>query len=80
MEHLPAEVEGRSSSTIAPHDNNRAKDVWSTVGGTIKPSFELIVTTPIDALPFADLAPRVERIKALTAPIPRTARNGGPAG
>lgn len=54
--------------TIAPHDNNRAKDVWSTVGGTIKPSFELIVTTAIDAMPFADLPPAVERVAALVAP------------
>jgi len=79
-EHLPTEVAGSVLLTIAPHDNNRAKDVWSTVGGTIKPSFELIVTTPIDALPFADLAPRVERVKALTAPIPRVPGNGRPAG
>jgi hypothetical protein len=53
---------------IAPHDNNRAKDVWSTVGGTIKPSFEVVVTTASDALPFANLPPAVERVKALVAP------------
>ena len=44
--------------TIAPYDNTRAKDVWATVGGAIKPSFELIVTTAGDASPFVDCRPR----------------------
>lgn len=69
-EHLPAEVAAPVQLAVAPHDNNRAKDVWSTVGGTIKPSFELIVTTPIDALPFDVLPPAVERVAALVAPHP----------
>ena len=45
--------------SIAPYDNTRAKDVWATVGGAIKPSFELIATTAGDALPFLDLPPAV---------------------
>jgi hypothetical protein len=71
-EHLPAEVTSGIQLMVAPHDNNRAKDVWSTVGGTIKPSFELIVTTATDALPFAELAPAAERISAMVAPHPRS--------
>lgn len=67
-EHLTAEVTSPIQLAIAPHDNNRAKDVWSTVGGTIKPAFELVVTSPIDALPFVDLPPAVERIERLVAP------------
>ncbi|MEO7125116.1 MAG: DUF4255 domain-containing protein [Nakamurella sp.] len=66
--NLPDGMVSPIQLTVAPHDNNRAKDVWSTVGGTIKPSFEVIVTTPIDALPFADLPPAVERIRSLVAP------------
>ena len=58
---------------VAHHDNSRAKDVWSTVGGTIKPSFELVLTTAGDALPFVELAPAVERISRLVAPTPRPA-------
>ena len=55
--------------TIAPYDNTRAKDVWSTVGGAIKPSFELIVTTAGDASPFVDLPPeRSSGFAALVAP------------
>ncbi len=66
--NLPLTVDSGVQLAVAPHDNNRAKDVWSTVGGTIKPSFELVVTTATDALPFADLPPRIERIKSMLAP------------
>ncbi len=69
-EHLPADISAGVQLAVAPHDNNRAKDVWSTVGGTIKPSFELIVTTASDALPYVDLPPAVERIEGMLAPIP----------
>ena len=67
-DHLPETMAAPVQLSVAPHDNNRAKDVWSTVGGTIKPSFELIVTTPVDALPFEALPPAVERVAALVAP------------
>ena len=66
--NLPAQVNAAIQMAVAPHDNNRAKDVWSTVGGAIKPSFELIITTPTDALPYEDLPPAVERIEGLVAP------------
>jgi hypothetical protein len=67
-DHLQTAVVSPIQLAIAPYDNNRAKDVWSTVGGTIKPSFELVVTSAIDALPFEDLPPAVERIESLLAP------------
>ena len=69
-EFLGVEVNAGVQLTIAPYDNTRAKDVWSTVGGVIKPSFELIATTAADATPFVDLAPPVQRIAALLAPHP----------
>lgn len=71
-EHLPDDIASPIQLAVAPHDNSRAKDVWSTVGGTIKPSFELIVTSTIDALPFIDLPPEVERIEGLVAPHGRS--------
>lgn len=74
---LSEDVAAAPQLAVAHHDNSRAKDVWSTVGGTIKPSFELVVTTPIDALPFEDLAPRVERIRAMVAPQPAQRLGGG---
>lgn len=70
-EMLEGEVNANIQLTIAPYDNTRAKDVWSTVGGAIKPSFELIVTTAGDASPYFDLPPSVERVSALVAPLPR---------
>jgi hypothetical protein len=69
-EHLGVELTAGVQLVIAPYDNSRAKDVWSTVGGAIKPSFELIATTAGDATPFHDLAPAVERVAALVAPYP----------
>ena len=67
-EHLPADMLSGVQLAVAPHDNNRAKDVWSTVGGAIKPSFELVVTVAGDALPYVDMATSVERIERLLAP------------
>jgi hypothetical protein len=57
--------------TVAHHDNSRAKDVWSTVGGAIKPSFEVVVTTAGDAMPFVQLPPSVERVAAMVSRISR---------
>jgi hypothetical protein len=68
---LPAELNSTVQIAVAHHDNSRAKDVWSTVGGAIKPSFELVVTTAGDAMPYIQLPPRVERVAAMVAPIPR---------
>lgn len=87
-EHLPATMLSSAQLAVAHHDNSRAKDVWSTVGGTIKPSFELIVTTAVDAMPFVDLPPRAERVQSMVAPTPESdpttgyfrgpaSRNGG---
>jgi hypothetical protein len=67
-EHLAAEIPSPVQLMIAPYDNSRAKDVWATVGGAIKPSFELVVTSAAASPDFAELAPRVERINALVAP------------
>ena len=68
--HFPVELTAAVQLAIAPYDNTRAKDVWATVGGAIKPSFELVVTTAGDALEFVELAPPVERISAMVAPHP----------
>lgn len=71
VDKLPAELNSTVQVAVAHHDNSRAKDVWSTVGGAIKPSFELVVTTAGDAMPYVALPPRVERVAAMVAPIPR---------
>jgi hypothetical protein len=70
VEHLPVELDSRVQLAIASQESNRAKDVWSTIGGTLKPSFELVVTTAVDGMPFAGLATPVQRIEAMVAPKP----------
>lgn len=75
-EHLGEELNSSVQLSIAPYDNIRVKDVWSTMGGPVKPSFELIATTAGDASPFFDLPPSVQRVSALVAPIPRPAAGG----
>lgn len=68
--HLPDDLASAVQLSVAAHDNNRAKDVWSTVGGAIKPSFELIVTTAGDALPFVDLPTAVTAVTGVVTPVP----------
>ena len=69
-EHLGGELNSGVQLTVDPYDNVRLKDVWSSLGGVIRPSFELIATTAGDASPFFDLPPSVERVSALVAPHP----------
>ena len=73
-ELLPPDLISPVQIAVAHHDNSRAKDVWSTVGGAIKPSFELVLTTAGDALPFAELPPsRRAGRRHMVAPRPRPA-------
>ena len=78
-EYLAVPLPSGVQMTVEPYDNSRAKDVWTTVGGAIKPSFELVVTSAADSPAFADLPPRVERIKALVDRMPGTGPTGDPA-
>lgn len=70
-EHLAIPLPSGVQMNVEPYDNSRAKDVWTTVGGAIKPSFELVVTSAADSPAFADLPPRVERIHALVDRMPQ---------
>jgi hypothetical protein len=69
-EYLAVPLPSGVQMNVEPYDNSRAKDVWTTVGGAIKPSFELVVTSAADSPAFADLPPRVERIQALVDRMP----------
>lgn len=70
-EYLEQQPDAMVQLSIAPHDNGRAKDVWSTVGGTIRPSFELVATTQVDGIGYRDLAPAAERIDAMVSRLPQ---------
>ncbi len=78
-EYLALPLPSGVQMNVEPYDNSRAKDVWTTVGGAIKPSFELVVTSAADSPAFADLPPRVERIQALVDRMPGTGPTGDPA-
>ncbi len=80
VEHLPVAIPSPVQLTIEPYDNSRAKDVWATVGGVITPSFELVVTSAADSPAFDAVAPRVERVTALVAPLPPAVAAAGPTG
>jgi len=67
---LPDSFESGVQLQLALHDHSRIKDVWNGVGGHLRPSFELVVTTALDGLPFEELAPRAERIEAIMNRLP----------
>jgi hypothetical protein len=62
---LPDSFESAVQLQIAPHDHARIKDIWSGVGGHLRPSLELTVTTALDGMPFDLLAPRAEQVEAM---------------
>ncbi len=90
---LPAEfaAPGLLSSVqiaLAPADTPRVKDVFASIEGSMRAAFEIVLTTALDVGAWADAAPSVQRIEALTAPIPSraavapataTTRAGAPA-
>jgi hypothetical protein len=51
--------------------HNRPRDLWGALGGKLKASFTLQVTAAADSFEWSDEAPAVQRIVALTAPMPR---------
>jgi len=81
---LPAEFAAPSllssvQIALAPADTPRVKDVFASIEGSMRAAFEIVLTTALDVGAWADAAPRVQRIEALTAPMP--ARTGAtPAG
>lgn len=70
VEHVGAPLDTPVQLQLGPQQHQRVKDVWSGVGGSLRPSFELVVTTALE-LPWEPVPPRVERVEALAAPIPR---------
>lgn len=60
---------------LAPADTPRVKDVFASIEGSMRAAFEIVLTTALDVGAWADAAPSVQRIEALTAPLPaKTAR------
>jgi hypothetical protein len=73
-EFMSSQLPSTVQIALAPQDHGRAKDVFTAAEGSLRASFEIVVTTALDALAWHELPPRVERIEALAAPI----LNGAP--
>jgi hypothetical protein len=56
---------------LATSDTGRAKDVFASVDGSSRTAFEIVLTTALDVGAWAETAPSVQRISALSAPMPR---------
>lgn len=69
-QHFDRETESSVQLAVGRPDATRPKDIWGGIDGKLRPSFPLTVTLALDTLGWEPLAPRVERIEALTAPVP----------
>jgi hypothetical protein len=67
--YLPAPVSSSVDLRFAPDPDNRLREIWGAVGGALKASFTIHLTVAADVFDWADEAPRVERIEALTRRI-----------
>lgn len=68
--YLPSAPAATVSIGFGADPNNRTREIWSAVGSELKASFTVHLTVGADAFDWTDQAPRVERIEALTAPMP----------
>jgi len=69
-EHLFGEVSSPIQLSFADDERTRQRDVWSGVGGQLKPSFTLQANLAADSFDWRDAAPPVTRIEALVPPRP----------
>jgi hypothetical protein len=72
VEHMVGNLSSTIQVRLVADDMNRPRDVFAGSGGQLKAAFALEVTVAADSYEWEGEAPRVERIAALTHPIPRT--------
>jgi hypothetical protein len=68
--HISGSVSSPVHLTFAEDDRNRQREVWSGVGGQLKPSFTLHANLAADTFGWQDEAPPVTRIETLLPPRP----------
>ena len=71
------------SLALPPPEDRSFADVWTALGGELKPSLDIVVTAPTDTGRFFPAAPAVEKPTALVAEgladsVPRETARGGP--
>jgi hypothetical protein len=69
-EHLVAGLSSSVTLTMDEDPGNRPREIWSSVGGSVKASFTLRATVAADTFDWQPEAPAVTRIEALAAPTP----------
>jgi hypothetical protein len=69
-QHVTGDLSSPVHLTFADDERNRQREVWSGVGGQLKPSFTLQANVAADTFGWRDQAPVVTRIEALMPPRP----------
>jgi hypothetical protein len=67
-EFLPGDVSTSIDLSFVDDERNKQRDVWSGVGGQLKPSFTLQVSVGADTFDWQQQAPEVTSISALVPP------------
>jgi hypothetical protein len=70
VEHMVGNLSSTIQVRMIADDMNRPRDVFAGSGGQLKAAFALEATVAADSYDWEGEAPRVERIVALTQPIP----------
>lgn len=68
--YLPAQTSSTIDISFGNDPHNMAREVWGALGGQLKASFTLRLVLAADAFGWTEQAPAVQRIEALTAPLP----------
>ena len=70
VRHLPATPTSSVQLALATDEVNRPRELWAALGGNLKASFTLVVTTASDAFGWEPAARGVDTIEGLAAPVP----------
>lgn len=70
-ELLPTPLSSTVHLCFAQDQQNRVREIWSALGGSLKASFTLQVNVAAETFDWGEQAPPVERIEVLSAPVPR---------
>jgi hypothetical protein len=73
-EYLPSPPASTVHLNFAEDPGNRPREIIGGSGGQLKAAFTLLVSLAADTFEWEAEAPRVERVQALTGPIPRNGR------
>ncbi len=69
-ELLPTPLSSSVHLSFADDPHNRPREIWSALGGQLKGSFTLQVSVAADAFEWTDAPRAVERVVAMSRPMP----------